>query len=338
MASSQNASSSSQSTSFSGINDPQALAALQALIQTLASGGTEQQQGQASAKKAGIEQINAALGDYKKSAAFQDALDLVTASLDKAMLTQKPAITRAVQGAGTSAASMQGLLAANAAEGAATQAGALGAEQAKSYGQITANLLSTLMQATSSSDPVVGELLKALDLSKVSTQQSTQQSTSTSASSGLPSDPPQQQQGGGGGQQRITSGGPSGGNLGSSSGGGLFDGYDPYQYSSQPESYAPQYSYDSSGAPVPTFQNGTTTIYGTDPNKSGYMRIENTTNNNSYPDSSTSIYSDPHAGNYEYEEYSDPYAGNYEYEEYSDPHAGNYEYSDPDAGNYEYDE
>lgn len=301
MASSQSASSSSQSTSFSGINDPQALAALQALIQTLASGGTEQQQGQASAKKAGIEQINAALGDYKKSAAFQDALDLVTASLDKAMLAQKPAITRAVQGAGTSASSMQGLLATNAAEGAATQAGALGAEQAKSYGQITANLLSTLMQATSSSDPVVGELLKALDLSKVSTQQS----TSTSASSGFSSDPPQQQQGGGGGQQRITSGGSSGGNLGSSSGGGLFDGYDPYQYSSQSEYYVPQYSYDSSGAPVPTFQNDTTTIYGTDPNKSGYMSIENTTNNNSYLDSSTSIYSDPYAGNYGYDEYSD---------------------------------
>lgn len=230
MASSQSSSSSSQSSAFSGINDPQALAALQTLISQLASGGSDAMKSQAASKKAGIDQINAALGDYKKSAAFQDALDLVTASLDKAMLAQKPAITRAVQGAGTSASSMQGLLAENAAESAATQAGALGAEQAKSYGQITANLLSTLMSATSTTDPAVSELLKALDLSKVSTQQS----TSNSFSSGSSSDPVQQQQSSGGGSRTMSSGGGSMSSGGSSSsGGGLFDGYDPYAYTQQ---------------------------------------------------------------------------------------------------------
>lgn len=221
MASQQSSTSSSVSSGFSGINDPKALEALQTLIEQLQSGGTDAMKSQAASKKAGIDQINAALGDYKKSAAFQDALDLVTASLDKALLAQKPAITRAVHGAGTSASSMQGLLAQNAAEAASTQAGALGAEQAKSYGQITASLLNTLVNATNSSDPAVTELLKALDLTRVSQQNS----TSVSQSQGSSTDPVQQQQQSSGGGGRAVSTGGGGAGTGNTTGGGLFDGY-----------------------------------------------------------------------------------------------------------------
>lgn len=294
MASTQSSSTFSQGSSFSGINDPKALEALQTLIQTLQSGGTEGMKSQASAKKAGIEQINTALGSYSKSAAFQDALDLVGASLDKAMLAQKPAITRAVQGAGTSASAMQGLLATNAAESASLQAGALGADQAKSYGQITSSLLNTLMSATSSSDPAVTELLKALDLSRVQTQQN----TSSSQSVGTSTDGGQGGSAGGGG---IAHG--SGGSSGSSSSAkGLFDEYNPYNYSSQQDTAYRQYQLDGSGVPVPTdtSANGKTITYGTDPNSPGYMQISNTTDN-SYIDSASSVYKDPYAGNYGYD-------------------------------------
>lgn len=294
MTTTSSSSSTSQSTSFAGINDPQALAALQALIATLASGGTDLMKTQAEAKKAGIDQINTALGDYKKSAAFEDALDLVTSALDKALLAQKPAITRAVQGAGTSASAMQGLLATNAAEAASVQAGALGAEQAKAYGQITSSLLNTLMNATSTTDPAVVELIKALDLTKISTQQS----TSSSNSIGTASAPAGTQ--GGGGTTRTYSSGGSGVSGGSGDGMGLFDNYNNNVQGQPTEDYVPQYSYDSSGAPVPTSVVGNTTTYGTDPYSSGYMSITNTTGNSSSDNSY-----DPYAGNYGYDEYAD---------------------------------
>lgn len=204
--------SSSSSTGFSGIDNPEALATLMSLISQLSSGGTDAMKAQATDKKAGIDLTKATLQDFTKGKAFTDALALMQSSLDKAMEAQKPAIQRAVEGAGTSASSMQALLSQKASSDAATQAGALGAEQAKAYGAITAQLLSTLNTSASQMDPAVQALIQALDLTKVSKQSSTSTSQGTSSSVTTPDNP------GGGGS---TGGGSySGGGGGGYSGGG----------------------------------------------------------------------------------------------------------------------
>lgn len=206
MGSTQNSSGSSQqsssSSSFSGIEDPTSLANLKTLISQLVSGGTAEQKAQAAKKNEGMDLTKAALGNYTKSKAFEDALALITQSLDKSMEANKPAIQRSVEGAGTSAGSMQALLSQRLATDASTAAGALGAEQSKAYGQITAALLNTLNQSASQSDPVVGDLLKALDLTRISRQSSTSQGSSTQTSTGSST-----QNDGSGSGQRQSSGG-----------------------------------------------------------------------------------------------------------------------------------
>ena len=200
--------SSSSSTGFSGIDNPEALATLMSLINQLSSGGTDTMKKQATEKQAGIDLTKATLQDFTKSKAFGDAAALIQSSPDRALEAQKPAIQRAVEGAGTSASSMQALLSQKAAADASTQAGALAAEQAKSYGAITAQLLSTLNSSASQMDPAVQALIQALDLTKVSRQSSTSNSQGTSSSTTTPDAP--------------SGGGYSGG--GGSSGGGSYSG------------------------------------------------------------------------------------------------------------------
>jgi hypothetical protein len=274
MASQQSSSSSSvqSSKSFSGIENPEALATLMALIDQLKTGGTDVMKTQATNKQLGIDKTLASLGDYTKSKAFTDSLDLITASLNKSLEAQKPAIQRAVEGAGTSASSMQGLLSQRAATDASLQAGALGAEQAKAYGQITAQLLSGLNTATSQSDPAVAALIQALDLTRISRQESSAVSSSVSQGSSTDSG------GGGGGSGRS-----AGSTVGSSRGtgqpqAGLFDDYQPsYVNYSNPNngqwlSTAGDNEYDwNTGTHSPAYSdsNGTYTWEATPPSYTG---------------------------------------------------------------------
>lgn len=106
------------------------------------------------------------LQDYSKQNAFGDAQGLMALTLQKAMEQNMPAISRAIEGAGTSAGSMQALLAGNAARDASLAASALGAEQAKSYGNISSNLMQLLETISRPDTAIMGALVQALNVAK----------------------------------------------------------------------------------------------------------------------------------------------------------------------------
>lgn len=106
------------------------------------------------------------LQDYSKQNAFGDAQGLMALTLQKAMEQNMPAISRAIEGAGTSAGSMQALLAGNAARDASLAASALGAEQAKSYGNISSNLMQLLETVSRPDTAIMGALVQALNVAK----------------------------------------------------------------------------------------------------------------------------------------------------------------------------
>jgi len=147
--------------------DPQSLASLQALITMLQGGGSLQQKAEIARKKQTQDLIQGMLGQFSTGQAFTDAQGLMALNLQKAMETNMPQIQKAVEGAGTSASSMQGLLSQNMARDSALAASALGAEQAKSYGGITAQLTNELAgMASNALDPVGQQLIAALGIAK----------------------------------------------------------------------------------------------------------------------------------------------------------------------------
>lgn len=155
------------STNFSGIEDKEALQALQQVLQDMVSGGTPEQKQQRAERQAQIASARQAAGDYSKGAAFSDASALMAQMLRQAMEKNMPAISRAVQGAGTSASSMQGLLSQKLAAESSQAASALGAEQAKAYGAIQAQLQGVLEGLTRVDNSGAENIFKALDLFKV---------------------------------------------------------------------------------------------------------------------------------------------------------------------------
>lgn len=199
--SSMNEQSSSSSSNFGGIEDPQALAALQLLIQQLQTGQTAGQK-QNVERNNEITRVRELSRDYSKGAAFLDAENAVNQALRKSQEANMPAIVKSIQGAGTSSSSMQGLLAQRLATESAQAAGALGAKQAVDYGNISANLAGVLEGLTRVNDVGTDNLIKALDLMKV------QKGTEFSQKSG------QQQSSGGG--QRIAGSSDSSGSYSSS--------------------------------------------------------------------------------------------------------------------------
>lgn len=146
---------------------PASLAALEQLIATMQGGGTLQQKAEITRKKQTQDLIQGMLGQYSSGQAFTDAQGLMALNLQKAMETNMPQIQRSIEGAGTSAGSMQGLLAQNMARDSSLAASALGGEQAKAYGGITAQLTNQLSgMASSALDPVGQQLLAALGIAK----------------------------------------------------------------------------------------------------------------------------------------------------------------------------
>lgn len=196
--SSQSSQQSSSSNSFTGITDPNALAALQTLISQLASGGTEADKKTSADRKQTIADTRATAADYTKDKAFSDAAALISQSLQNSLEKNMPAISRSIQGAGTSASSMQGLLSQKLATDSAQAAGALGAEQAKAYGSISTQLANVLENLTKADPTLANALTNALSLFKNTTSSSTSQGTSVGASQ-------QSSSGGGGGGSRLAS-------------------------------------------------------------------------------------------------------------------------------------
>lgn len=161
---------------------PESLAALEALIKTLSTGGTPQQQAEIAKKRQTQQLIEGLLGQFSSGQAFSDAQNLMALNLQQAMERNMPSIQRSIEGAGTSASSAQGLMAQNLSRDAALAAGAMGAEQARAYGGITSNLTGQLAGlAKDAMDPTTATLINALSIAKGATE-TTSGSRSTSTS------------------------------------------------------------------------------------------------------------------------------------------------------------
>lgn len=169
---------SSSTSSFSGIANEEALASLLDFVKKSAGGGSESYKQQLANRQAEARKISQISEDYSTEKAFSDAAQLMAQQLRVSLEQNMPAISRAVHGAGTSASSMQGLLSQKLATETAQAAGALGAEQAKAYGNIRANLANTLEAISRINTDGEQNYLKALELLKVSTSQSQQSSSS----------------------------------------------------------------------------------------------------------------------------------------------------------------
>ncbi len=166
------------SSSFSGIANEEALASLLDFVKKSAGGGSESYKQQLANRQAEARKISQISEDYSTEKAFSDAAQLMAQQLRVSLEQNMPAISRAVHGSGTSASSMQGLLSQKLATETAQAAGALGAEQAKAYGNIRANLANTLEAISRINTDGEQNYLKALELLKVSTSQSQQSSSS----------------------------------------------------------------------------------------------------------------------------------------------------------------
>jgi hypothetical protein len=169
---------SSSSASFSGLQDSPERDMIKGLIGQFNNGGTEAYKQAQAQRQQSIGMLDSSLQDYSKKNAFQDAVDLMSSNLNKSMEAQKPAIQKAMEGAGTSAGSMQALLSQKLSADASREAGAMGAQQAVAYGQIASNLLNQRGSLTTGVDQSIDPMVKLADLLKVSTSQ--QQSSGSS--------------------------------------------------------------------------------------------------------------------------------------------------------------
>ena len=110
-------------------------------------------------------------------------------NLKKSQEANAPAIAKSIEGAGTSASSMQGLLASNLANDSALAASALGADQAKAYAGAQTNLASLLENLSRPDNTIITALNNALNTAKgatlnrsIATDSSQSQSGSSSSS------------------------------------------------------------------------------------------------------------------------------------------------------------
>lgn len=147
-------------TSFSGIKDADVLSALKTSLSELRSSRSTQQSNNPD--------ITGLLADYSKKAAYVDSAAAQAQNLGAAMEANKPAIQRAMEGAGTSAGSMQALLSQQLSDKASLSASALGADQAKAYGQISAQLMNTQVQSNAQDNTYSAELARLADAFKIS--------------------------------------------------------------------------------------------------------------------------------------------------------------------------
>lgn len=157
------------------------LAALQALIQALQGGGTNEQRAAAVKRQQALEFVKGLFNTVSTEQALIDAKALMALNLQQSMEKNLPAIQRAIEGAGTSASSMQGVLSQQAARDAALASGALGAQQAQVYAQQRSTLANTLEALTREDSPVTTSLIQALQVAKGSVIDSTKTGTQNSS-------------------------------------------------------------------------------------------------------------------------------------------------------------
>lgn len=140
--------------------------ALKQLLLQLLGGGTAEQRAEAANRATEVQAVRGQRADYTKEAAFTDAQGAMAGESRKALEKLIPSITKAAEGAGTSASSMRALLMQDAANKAAESAAALGLQASVNYGQIGSSLSSVLQSLTAQTNPVTKALLEAIQLSK----------------------------------------------------------------------------------------------------------------------------------------------------------------------------
>jgi len=187
---SQQATGSSSSYEKTTILSPENQKALDTLIQQLLGGGTAEQKKNSKERDLVTAVVQDLLQQYSKQQAFTDASGLMALNLKKSMEANAPAIAKSIEGAGTSASSMQGLLASNLANDSALAASALGAEQAKAYAGAQTNLASLLENLSRPDNTIITALNNALNTAKGATinrsvvTDSSQSQSGSSTSSG----------------------------------------------------------------------------------------------------------------------------------------------------------
>ena len=177
-----NSSSQSQSSTTNNL-DPNALAALQVLLQQLQGGGTAAQKGDRKARTQTIQRAQASQQDYSKNAAFDDAQGAMAAQLRQAMQQILPTLVRAAEGSGTSQNALPALLLQQQTAQAAEAAAALGLKASVDYGNVNANIGSILERLTTGADPAQQALIQALNAAKGAQSTTTATGTSTAPSS-----------------------------------------------------------------------------------------------------------------------------------------------------------
>lgn len=214
------AGSASTQTSWSGI-DPTLMDEYMTALTQAMNGGDAAYQTQVAKRNDAINSTNQLMQQYTKEAAFSDAAALMKLNLQQSMEKQMPAIAKSVQGAGTSSSSMQALLSQKLANDSALAAGALGAEQAAKYGNISTALSGVLNNLTAI-DPTLSNLVASLissGKSSTSSAQSTSFNNSDSHSSSVGSSVGSSSGGGGSSSSTDPAGsgssGSSGGRIGS---------------------------------------------------------------------------------------------------------------------------
>lgn len=143
--------------------DPASLAALQNLILQLQGQGTQEIAAER-ARRLQLQQLTEGmLTSLTPQQAMADATNLMALNLQQSMEQNMPAISKAIEGSGTSASSMQGLLSQKAARDASLAAGALGAQQQQVYAHERGNILNTLEALTRPMGMQTQMLLRALE-------------------------------------------------------------------------------------------------------------------------------------------------------------------------------
>lgn len=163
---------------------PQAMAALNTLIQQMLGGGTKEMAKDEAVRKGEINNVQGQRAGYSKEAAMGDAQGLISQQLRMAMEKMLPSITRAAEGSGTSGNAMRALMIQDANTRAAEASSAAGVQAAIGYGNVAGNMNNTLEALTRPNDAASNMLLNLLNIAKGAVTNSTVNTTGTKSGSG----------------------------------------------------------------------------------------------------------------------------------------------------------
>ena len=165
----------------------QSLGALEALIQQLMGGGTNEMRQTKQTKNKEIANLQQDREGYSKTAAFADAQGLIAQTMRQALEKLIPSINQGAMGAGASQSSMRALLTQRAAENAAEAAAAQGLNSAVQYGGVANGMSAIIERLLAQQDPAAQALIQALGVAKGAVSNTTNNYSETGTTSGTTS-------------------------------------------------------------------------------------------------------------------------------------------------------